>query len=231
MRSVESRYTSLSSTGELKACRPGTHPAHRLAPQHPRRPEFSDQLVVFDDRPGAGAPSSESANPSARHPKPAASHPRSCRCREVALPLCVLHPGRTKTLHSESVAHPRTRQFRDLPGVAPNWFGEEVAGRRRSWRSQKRIIGLFVLVGFERRSTDSVVIKPSELLSRLNAIHKKAKIIQSYLWVAERNRCWESRGLKRQEQVAVAEARCANNERDLTTYLSSWAPVQALNGR
>ncbi len=90
---------------------------------------------------------------------------------------------------------------------------------------------VFVLVGFERRSTDFVIIKPSELLSRLNAIHKKRKTIQTYLWVTEKNRCWESRGLKRQEQLAIADARYANNERDLTKYLNNWAPVQALNGR
>ena len=90
---------------------------------------------------------------------------------------------------------------------------------------------VFVLVGFEWRSTDIVIIEPSELLTRLNAIHKKSKNIQTYLWVTERNRCWESRGLKRQEQLAIADARYANKERDLTKYLNNWAPVKTLNGR
>jgi len=40
---------------------------------------------------------------------------------------------------------------------------------------------MFVLVGFENRSTDFVIIKPSELLNRLNVIHSKGKTIQSYL--------------------------------------------------
>jgi DNA modification methylase len=71
---------------------------------------------------------------------------------------------------------------------------------------------VFVLVGFERRSTDFIIIKPSELLTRLNAIHKKGKTIQSYLWVTEKNRCWESRGLRHQEQLAITQGQYANKE-------------------
>jgi hypothetical protein len=90
---------------------------------------------------------------------------------------------------------------------------------------------VFVLVGFERRSTDFVIIKPSELLDRLNAIHKEGKTIQSYLSVTEKNRCWESRGLKRQEQLAMAQGQYANKDRDLSPYLNNWAPIQTLNGK
>ena len=90
---------------------------------------------------------------------------------------------------------------------------------------------VLVLVGTERRSTDFVIIKPSALLTRLNAIHKKANNIQTYISVTETNRCWETRGLKRQDQLAIAAASYRNKERDLTKYLNNWAPVKALNGR
>ena len=90
---------------------------------------------------------------------------------------------------------------------------------------------VFVLVGFERRSADFVIIKPSELLSRLKAIHKKGKLIQNYLWVTEKNRCWESRGLKRQELLAIAQGQYSNSERDFSAYLNNWGPIQALNGK
>jgi hypothetical protein len=90
---------------------------------------------------------------------------------------------------------------------------------------------VFVLVGFERRSRDFIVIRPSELLSRFNAMQRKGKTIQSYLWVTEKNRCWEARGLKRQQQLAIAQGEYVDKERDFTKYLNSWAPVQALNGR
>lgn len=88
---------------------------------------------------------------------------------------------------------------------------------------------VFVLVGFERRSADFVIIKPSELLTRLNTIHKKGKTIQSYLWVTKKNRCCESRGLKRHEQLAIAQDQYSNTERDLSACLNNWAPIQALN--
>lgn len=90
---------------------------------------------------------------------------------------------------------------------------------------------VFVLVGFEHRSTDFVIIKPSELLKRLNAIHTKGKTIQSYLWVTEKNRCWESRGLKLEEQRALVQGRYSNNNRDFSAFLNNWGPIQALNGK
>lgn len=90
---------------------------------------------------------------------------------------------------------------------------------------------VFVLAGFERRSTDFVIIKPAELLARLDAIHGKGKTIQSYLWVTERNRCWETRGLKRQDHLAIAQGQYSNSERDLSAYLNAWSPVLALNGK
>jgi hypothetical protein len=90
---------------------------------------------------------------------------------------------------------------------------------------------VFVLIGFERRTTDFVIIKPSELLARLDSIHGKPKTIQSYLWVTEINRCWETRGLKRQEQLAIAQGHYANSDRDFSKYLNYWSPIQALNGR
>ena len=90
---------------------------------------------------------------------------------------------------------------------------------------------VFVLVGFERRSTDFVIIKPSDLLARLDAIHGKKKIIQSYIWVTEKSRCWETRGLKRQDHLSIAQGQYSNRTRDLSAYLNNWNPVQALNGK
>ena len=103
--------------------------------------------------------------------------------------------------------------------------------KREKIAKSKADYWVFVLVGFERRSTDFAIIKPSELLNRLNAIHKNGKTIQSYLWVTEKNRCWESRGLKRPEQLAIAQGRYSNSVRDFTAYLNNWGPLRALNGK
>jgi hypothetical protein len=88
---------------------------------------------------------------------------------------------------------------------------------------------VFVLVGFERRSTDFVIIKPSELLARLNSIHGNLTTIQSYLWITEKKKCWEARGLKRPDQLKIAQGQYTDNDRDFSEYLNNWSPVQALN--
>lgn len=88
---------------------------------------------------------------------------------------------------------------------------------------------MFVLLGFERRSMDFVIIPPDDLLHRLNAIHRKGKIIQSYVWVTDKSRCWETRGLKPPDQLAIAENRYSNAERDLSVYLNNWKTIQTRN--
>jgi hypothetical protein len=89
---------------------------------------------------------------------------------------------------------------------------------------------VFVLVGFARRSTDFVVIKPSDLSSRLHAIHGgKPKTVQTYLWVTQKKRCWETRGLTRPDQLAIAEGKYKSKKRDFSEYLNNWDPIEELN--
>jgi hypothetical protein len=102
---------------------------------------------------------------------------------------------------------------------------------RHKIASSKADYWVFVLVGFDRRSTDFVVIKPSELLVRVESLHGKMKTIQSYLWVTEKGRCWETRGLKRQEQLTIAQGQYSNSVRDFSVYLNNWSPIQSLNGK
>jgi len=100
---------------------------------------------------------------------------------------------------------------------------------RQKLANSKADYWVFVLVGVKRRSKDFVVIKPSELLARLDSIHGEAKTIQTYLWVTEKKRCWETRNLKRPEQLAVARGQYTNEVRDFLRYLNDWSPVKALN--
>ncbi len=89
---------------------------------------------------------------------------------------------------------------------------------------------VFVLKGFGMRLSDFVVIKPSELLKRLDRIHGKTKTIQSYLWITRKNRCWETRGLKNQERLEITMDHYQNPDRDFSEYLNNWSPVAALDG-
>ena len=79
---------------------------------------------------------------------------------------------------------------------------------------------MFVLSSFKSRSSDFVVVPTGELRRRLQLIHKfKAKVIQSYLWVTERNRCWEARSLQGgvDDKRLIREGVYNNRPRDFTT--------------
>jgi hypothetical protein len=90
---------------------------------------------------------------------------------------------------------------------------------------------VFVLVGFANRSTDFIIIRPDDLLERLNTIHgKTAQKFQSYLWVTRQGRCYETRGLNQTDQLLIADKTFQNNARDFTAYLNDWTPIKALNG-
>lgn len=99
---------------------------------------------------------------------------------------------------------------------------------RQKLSESKADYWVLVLIGFVRRSTDFVVIKPSELLGRLDSIHPKVDTIQSYLWVTEEDRCWETRGLNHSDESAIAEGKYTNGIRDFSRYLNDWSPIKAL---
>jgi hypothetical protein len=76
--------------------------------------------------------------------------------------------------------------------------------------------------------TDFIIIKPAELLERLDAIRGQSDRIHSYLWVTEKR--WETRGLNLSDKLLIAEGRFKNNPaRDFSKYLDDWAPIKALN--
>ena len=75
---------------------------------------------------------------------------------------------------------------------------------------------IFALQGFASRSTDFVVVPPSGLLKRLDAIHGRQKLFQVYLWATERNTCWETRGLNRAQELQVAHGVFRDEARNLT---------------
>jgi hypothetical protein len=88
---------------------------------------------------------------------------------------------------------------------------------------------VFVLQGFASRSQDFVVIPPRELLRRLERLHGRQGTIQTYLWITRDGRCWETRGLKKRDQLLVAHGQFADRARDFTQWLSAWSPIAALN--
>jgi hypothetical protein len=89
---------------------------------------------------------------------------------------------------------------------------------------------VFVLLGSKSRTPDFVIIPPAELQKRLTSIHgTKKKMIQSYIWVTERKRCWETRGLQVESLLQIAYGKYQNASRDFKKWLNNWAPVSHLN--
>ena len=92
---------------------------------------------------------------------------------------------------------------------------------------------IFVLAGFARRTPDFVIIKPSELLTRLDAIHwRKGRTarIHSYLLVTETGQCWEARGLTNSDKRAIAQGTFSDRARDFSAFLNNWQPIEKLKG-
>ena len=91
-------------------------------------------------------------------------------------------------------------------------------------RASKADFWVFVLRGLERRTPDFVVVPTIELKLRLKRIHglKGKRVIQSYLWVTERNRCWETRDLKdgKDDERRIAAGVYENPVRDFTKFLN-----------
>jgi hypothetical protein len=86
---------------------------------------------------------------------------------------------------------------------------------------------IFVLVA--NRTRDFIIIKPTELLKRLDAIHGKTNKFQNYFWITKNRTCWETRGLRNSDQLRIAAGQFRNEERDFTEYLDNWEPIEELN--
>jgi hypothetical protein len=97
---------------------------------------------------------------------------------------------------------------------------------------RKSPANLWVLVLYRssHRDCDFLVIEPSELLIRYKKLGRTSDTIQSYVWVTENGRCWETRGLSKQEQVAVALSNFNRPVRDLTQFLNNWRPLEKIIG-
>ena len=94
---------------------------------------------------------------------------------------------------------------------------------RDKLRASQADFWVFVLNGFKRHTPDFVVVSTGEFQRRLRLIHGfKKKMIQSYLWVTEDDRCWEARFLEgaiaKQHQITAGDY--DSPIRDFTKFLN-----------
>ena len=84
---------------------------------------------------------------------------------------------------------------------------------------------IFVLYPFNQKEVDFVIAAPSAILQLLTAVHGQPNAFQSYIWVTKDKRCWETRGLSRDDQLLISKGLYQNPARELTPYLNNWNPI------
>lgn len=71
-----------------------------------------------------------------------------------------------------------------------------------------------------------LIVSPRELLRRYDRIHGQVERLQSYFWITNGGRVFETRGLGRDAQREVAEDRFDNDDRDFTSFLNNWTVIR-----
>lgn len=92
-------------------------------------------------------------------------------------------------------------------------------------KASKSDYWVFALHSFNGKNIEYVIIKPSDLLARLKKLHGNSDTVQMYLWITKGKKCWETRGLNKPEQEAIAKDTYSNADRDFTQYLNDWDSI------
>lgn len=92
-------------------------------------------------------------------------------------------------------------------------------------RNSPADLWILVLYRFSYKDFDFVVIEPSELFTRYKKLDRTSEIIQSFVSVTERGKCWETRGLGKSDQESITIGTFNDPARDLSLYLNNWQPL------
>lgn len=88
---------------------------------------------------------------------------------------------------------------------------------------------VLVVVGYSNKNVEYIIMKPKDLLKRFDVIHSGKKILQTYMWITEDGKCWETRGLKKDKQKEMVKGVGGYKERNFTRYLNNWSALERLN--
>ncbi|MEJ5312661.1 MAG: hypothetical protein WHX52_23090, partial [Anaerolineae bacterium] len=108
--------------------------------------------------------------------------------------------------------------------LGDNYYGRARAGGWWTFKYDKieksqADLWVLVLYRFSHRDFDFVIIEPEQLLERYKKLGHTSGIIQSYVWVTENGQCWETRGLGKAEQEAIADGSFEAPDRDFSQFL------------
>jgi hypothetical protein len=96
---------------------------------------------------------------------------------------------------------------------------------------------VLVLLGFEKRTYDYVIIRPKELMRRLHAVHGAPKLHAVHgapsqyhvdVWVTKQERAWLARKLGKEAEGRIAQNTFEDGHRDLTSFLNNWSAIKSL---
>lgn len=93
-------------------------------------------------------------------------------------------------------------------------------------KDSKADLWVLVLYKFTQRDYDFIIIEPQELSRRYERLGRNTGVIQSYVWVTSSKKCWETRGLNKQQQIALANDEYTDTVRDLSVYLNNWSKLE-----
>ena len=85
---------------------------------------------------------------------------------------------------------------------------------------------IFTLHRFNHKNLQFIVIKPGSLIKLFESLNRTGNRIQSYIWITEKSKAWETRGLKKQDQILIANNAFSDPNRNLTKYLNNWTAIK-----
>lgn len=84
---------------------------------------------------------------------------------------------------------------------------------------------IFALHRFNDKDLQFIIIEPETLIQLFDSLNRAGNYIQSYIWVTEKNKAWETRNLKKQDQILIANHVFSDPIRDLSKYLNNWSAI------
>lgn len=74
----------------------------------------------------------------------------------------------------------------------------------------------------DRAAIQYVIIPPKKLADRLGRFQDRTKPVQSYLWVTQQKRCWDTRRVRSKAKEEMADNRYVDRRREFTRCLNAW---------
>lgn len=88
----------------------------------------------------------------------------------------------------------------------------------------KADIWILAPYSFRAKEVKLIIINPKLLINKLKLIHGNKKIINTYLWVTNKNKCFETRDLSKEKRILIEEGKKPKGigERDFSSHLNNW---------